>query len=839
MWTGEFINVVEQTVAALSVICFVFLIRAWWNWQTAGRRFRTIPSKGTLGWPIVGETFSISRCIGDRDFTYEKWLKERIQKYGTMFKSHLFLKPWIVVTTLEETKFVLDDPHKQLVSGAPKSLVRILGRSSIFAIEGKEHREVYKILNDSVLMSELKKKTADFNSLMRHSLSSWDGQTVEIWGDMQRVIFKIMTLKFFGIPWDSEIADGTAPLLQTASQGLTCVPINFPGTVFYKAINARLKLEQILLPIIRELRSSESGGSSKYADSSEDFPYQEVLNYEMNGEKISDVGVCDILLSPILTGSHGPSTVIGLTIYHLTNNPSVLEKAQAEVDRIRKRKEELGEIDISVSDLKDLKYLTQVYNEVLRISTVVPGTARIAKTDIHYNGYVIPKGWSVLTPFVLAHMDPKLYPEPTKFDPDRFETPPNPGKFFPFGRGYRSCVGRDFTKLVVLMALYHIISNFTWDAVSCSGKFTYFPVVNMTGGYHFSMKSRTNRSPPAEVTRRKKARETPEQASCAGPSEPPSSRPKKGVKRGVPKKPVDPDKIEGQYLIEFEVIPDPDRHIRWGYVNWYGRGSAFEALHNRDLMAVGLGLALELPIHRPHLDPHDDPEQRLDFADFMAHSLHREVFAVQAHLKDDKPERYMETFVAIPLTWILIHLERITGEECDALPAAPADPSEAMPDYCLEPTIKEGPQDLSRGDGYEGLPPHILIGPSGVHNMGGDRVEAVHPRNNLDKHVKLKGFRKLHDHGICLRDVLFVDTSPERNSRNHPYSGMHPKTVDAFPSASIAVEWLARFTDWLTTWTENVLPTVDLVRAYWRHEDGHCRAHFGVARLLGGDASAR
>ncbi|KAL3676135.1 hypothetical protein R1sor_026083 [Riccia sorocarpa] len=43
--------------------------------------------------------------------------------------------------------------------------------------------------------------------------------------------------------------------------------------------------------------------------------------------------------------------------------------------------------------------------------------------------------------------------------------------------------------------------------------------------------------------------------------------------------------------------------------------------------------------------------------------------------------------------------------------------------------------------------------------------------------------------------------------------------MDGFPSASLAVEWLTRFTDWLTTWTESVLPTVDFVRAHRRHMD--------------------
>ncbi|KAL3683545.1 hypothetical protein R1sor_001567 [Riccia sorocarpa] len=75
------------------------------------------------------------------------------------------------------------------------------------------------------------------------------------------------------------------------------------------------------------------------------------------------------------------------------------------------------------------------------------------------------------------------------------------------------------------------------------------------------------------------------------------------------------------------------------------------------------------------LDPEEDPEDRLDFAELMVQSLRSEVLAVRGHLNGDTLERYMETFVAVPLTWIFIHLGIITGEECDAPPAAPADPS--------------------------------------------------------------------------------------------------------------------------------------------------------------------
>ncbi|KAL3677993.1 hypothetical protein R1sor_020949 [Riccia sorocarpa] len=76
------------------------------------------------------------------------------------------------------------------------------------------------------------------------------------------------------------------------------------------------------------------------------------------------------------------------------------------------------------------------------------------------------------------------------------------------------------------------------------------------------------------------------------------------------------------------------------------------------------------------MDPEDDPEDRLDFAELMVQSLRREVLAVRGHLTADTPERYMDTFVAVPLTWIFIHIGIITGEECDAPPAAPAAPAD-------------------------------------------------------------------------------------------------------------------------------------------------------------------
>ncbi|KAL2641903.1 hypothetical protein R1flu_009490 [Riccia fluitans] len=491
----EYVNAVTLVVTAL---CVVQLVRVLWNWQTEG--LRSIPTKGSLGWPILGEMPSLLRCAGTytlescprSHLAFVSWLRERVEKYGTMFKTHVLFRPTIMMTTPEEIRFVLDDPDKKLSNGAPETLKRLLGSFNVFALAGQMHRDIHKILADSALVPELKRKTPEFDRLIRHSMSTWNGRTLDLLGAVQYAFFKAMTFNFFGISWEHEIADKAAALLSLVMPGVVSVPINLPGTAFYKAQNARKKLDKIFLPIIQEMRSTGSDGSSKYA-SVENFPYHSLLKYEINGEQLSDIAVVDILLSAILSGE-GPSNVVSIALIYLKKNPPMLKRAQVEVDQLRKLKKESGEPDFSLSDLRELKYLTQVFHEALRITTIAPGVVRSATADIHFKGHVIPKGWITVAPFALIHMDPELYPEPSKFNPDRFENPPNPAIFFPFGRGNRACIGRQFTRLMVLMILYHIISNFTWEVVNFTGKLKHLPTFRLLGKVEIAFESRAELS---------------------------------------------------------------------------------------------------------------------------------------------------------------------------------------------------------------------------------------------------------------------------------------------------------------------------------------------------------
>lgn len=101
----------------------------------------------------------------------------------------------------------------------------------------------------------------------------------------------------------------------------------------------------------------------------------------------------------------------------------------------------------SLGELTDLKYMECVIKECLRLYPSVPFIARTSEDEITLkNGLILPKGLQVLVHIFDIHRNPKYWPEPEKFDPDRF-LPENsvdrhPFSFVPFSAGPRNCIGK-------------------------------------------------------------------------------------------------------------------------------------------------------------------------------------------------------------------------------------------------------------------------------------------------------------------------------------------------------------------------------------------------------------
>lgn len=147
-----------------------------------------------------------------------------------------------------------------------------------------------------------------------------------------------------------------------------------------------------------------------------------------------------------IAGLDSSSIALSSLSYELMLNPEVQDKLY---DEIKNAHDQLNGQPINYVSLMKLKYLDACLCETLRKWPVFSKIERQCVKDYYYNDGItklhIEKGTAVTVPFSAYHYDPQYFPNPEKFDPDRFsdENKENivPGTFLPFGIGPRLCIG--------------------------------------------------------------------------------------------------------------------------------------------------------------------------------------------------------------------------------------------------------------------------------------------------------------------------------------------------------------------------------------------------------------
>ncbi|KAL1502153.1 hypothetical protein ABEB36_007340 [Hypothenemus hampei] len=184
---------------------------------------------------------------------------------------------------------------------------------------------------------------------------------------------------------------------------------------------------------------------------------------------------------------------VSYTLLELGNRPDILECVHAELDSIF-----MDDPDRSVTtaDLNQMTYLDMVVKEVLRKYAFVPSIQRRLEEDIQIENYHIPKGVVVTISLYDLHHDPDHFPEPFKFDPDRF-LPENVAKrhpyaFVPFSAGPRNCLGQKFgmrnvkTLLATVLRKFNVTSRYEYEQI----KYYYEVVLRPQNGVEIALEPR-------------------------------------------------------------------------------------------------------------------------------------------------------------------------------------------------------------------------------------------------------------------------------------------------------------------------------------------------------------
>ncbi|XP_075166042.1 cytochrome P450 6g1-like [Haematobia irritans] len=190
--------------------------------------------------------------------------------------------------------------------------------------------------------------------------------------------------------------------------------------------------------------------------------------FELN-RNMEEFMYCLIAQAMVMTvgGFETSSTTIANTLLELAKQPDLQIRLKDEILKCFSQTEGLK---ISYEDIGKLEYMDMVVSETLRLYPVLPVLERVCNQEHMgsyslkpYSDFSIPSGMSVYISTYGIHYDPKYWPNPTKFDPERFSPENkeslNPGIYLPFGMGPHNCIGTRLGLLQVKCGLLYLLKD--------------------------------------------------------------------------------------------------------------------------------------------------------------------------------------------------------------------------------------------------------------------------------------------------------------------------------------------------------------------------------------------
>lgn len=169
------------------------------------------------------------------------------------------------------------------------------------------------------------------------------------------------------------------------------------------------------------------------------------------GHILKDGDLVPFALGPYIAGLDTSSNSIAFMLYAIFKHPEILEGIRKEVSVLFANGVPAG------NDLRQVDILHRTALETLRCYPVVPAIQRTVTEPFEFAGHRVDAGGRLFIATTAVHYDEKYYPNPEKFDIDRYLPARNehrtPGVFAPYGLGTHSCLGAGLAEAQIMMTI--------------------------------------------------------------------------------------------------------------------------------------------------------------------------------------------------------------------------------------------------------------------------------------------------------------------------------------------------------------------------------------------------
>jgi cytochrome P450 len=357
---------------------------------------------------------------------------------------------------------VLRSHRANYVKGSAYDGARLLLGDGLVTSEGERWRRHRDLANPAFRPARLARYLPAMTDCTRELLDGWTGRdvlTLNAGVEMGGLTLAIATRTLFGLAArdlsDQAMGDFGIALEEIGRRGPSHlqIPLWLPTPGNLRLRGALRRLDAIVYDIIARFRA----GQARRPEATLLGAYIESRDPE-TGQGMDDRQLRDEVMTLYLAGHETTASLLAWALYTLARSPDVAERVAAELDATP-----LDEPP-TLEQLKGLGYLSRVIDEVLRLYPPAWTVARNALADDRFQGYRIPAGSIVLVSPYFTHRLEAFWPEPLRFDPDRFlpdiARARHPFAYLPFSLGPRICIGMQFALYEARLVLAMILKRY-------------------------------------------------------------------------------------------------------------------------------------------------------------------------------------------------------------------------------------------------------------------------------------------------------------------------------------------------------------------------------------------
>ena len=412
---------------------------------------------GPKGLPIVGNMFE-PRGDAIRYFT------KCIREYGDIVFLRFLGVPMCLVNRPDCIESVLVTQHNNFEKSKDyRALRRVLG-NGLLTSEGVFWRRQRKLVQPAFHQGRIAAYAEVMVAYTERMVASWKhGQGLDVHEAMMRLTLDIVAKTLFDTDVSREAQDVGAALQVLMSKFFRqagfalLLPSFIPIPTTRRLQRAVGQLDKVIYEIIRRRRTS--------GQTSGDLLSVLLRAQDDEGLGMTDRQLHDEIMTLFLAGHETTANALSWTWLLLGQNPGVEEKLVEELRRV------LSGRSPTAADLPRLTYTEMILREAMRLYPPVWVIGRRGLAPFRMGEYELPAETNVLMSQIITHRDARYFPDPDRFDPDRWKAD-DPRfvslprfAYFPFGGGPRVCIGAGFAMMEAVLLLATIAQRFTLTLV--------------------------------------------------------------------------------------------------------------------------------------------------------------------------------------------------------------------------------------------------------------------------------------------------------------------------------------------------------------------------------------